>query len=184
MGWFSRKPSHEKQVAAVQRMTVNMFENIAAPGRIEASGLQFRLPDSQFRFLMFCAASVHTVCAKRMSNADAVLNEFVPNLIRGVLSSEEQRTFFGGVPKPQAAATLGMNCLGDFLDRWSAYIDIARGGNSQAATALVASMLLATETLGDADEVDGSRLSKLARFVEVLMEPGGPIDKGFVELTD
>lgn len=28
MGWFSKKPGHEKQVAAVQRMTVNMFEKI------------------------------------------------------------------------------------------------------------------------------------------------------------
>lgn len=183
MGWFSRKPSHEKQVAAVQRMTVNMFEKIVAPGRIEGSGLQFRLPDSQFRFLMFCAASVHTVCAKRMSNPDAVLNEFVPNLIRGALSSDEQHTFFGDVVKPQAVATHGMNCLGDFLDRWSAYIDVARGGNSQAATSLVASMLFVTESLGDASEVDGPRLWQLARFVEILMEPGGPIDKGFVELT-
>lgn len=181
MGWFSRKASHEQEVAAMMKIVANVFEKVVAPDRLAQSGLRFRLPDSRFRFLMFCVAAVHTVCAHRMKNPDAVLNECAPNLIRGALASNE--AFFDGPVNAQEAATLGMNCVGDFLSRWSAYIDIAKGGNAQAATSLVVTMLLETETLAPPAEGDAARLSKLARWVEVLMEHNGSIDRGFVELT-
>lgn len=181
MGWFSRKASHEQQVAAMTRVVVNMFEKVVAPDRLAQSGLQLRLPDSRFRFLMFSVAAVHAVCARHMSNPDAILNECGPNLIRGALSDKD--SFFDGPVEAQEAATLGMNCIGDFLDRWSAYIDIAKGGNAHAATSIVVTMLHETETVAPPAGGDAARLLKLARWVEVLMERNGAIDRGFLELT-
>ena len=181
MGWFSRKPSHQKQVAAMTRIIVNTFEKVITPDRLAQSGLQFQLPDSRFRFLMFCVASVHAVCARHMTNPDAILNECGPNLIRGALS--DPASFFDGPVKAQETAILGMNCIGDFLERWSAYIDIAKGGNTPVATGIVITMLRETETQAPAGDGDAARLTKLARWIEVLAARNGAMERGFLELT-
>lgn len=73
----------------------------------------------------------------------------------------------------------GMEYLGDFLHRWSAYIDIAKGGNAQAATGLVASMLRGIESDTPARADDGPRLWPLALWVEGRIDE---IWKAFIEL--
>lgn len=178
MGWFGGKSNHEKQVAAVIRVVAKLYERLLLPHGDAPKVLQFELPDSRFRYLIFCLSTVHKVCARRMKNPDAVLNECAHNLV-GVAVTDEGGTFFDGPVDPQQAVNDGSAYLDDFLHRWSAYVDISKGGNTQAATGLVCSMLRKTESLAPAAQGDGPRLWPLGRWIEDRFTE---IDRAFVEL--
>src|SRR5205814_4818184 len=83
----SRMGTHEKQVAAVTRIVAKLFERTLYPVRGDAPQvLQFEVPDSRYRYLIFCFSTVHTVCARRMKNPDAVLNECQYKLLGGAIT--------------------------------------------------------------------------------------------------
>lgn len=96
MGWFGSKANHEKQLAALTRIVVKLYERTILLPRTDAPKvLQFELADSRYRYLIFCLSTAHCVCARRMKNPDAVLNECASNLIRGAIASEGPDGFFG-----------------------------------------------------------------------------------------
>jgi len=64
-----------------------------------------------------------------------VLNEILHNIVTGAVTVDSQ-LFFGGPIDPQEAANKAGEYIGDYLHRWSAYVDIVQGGNSAAGTGL------------------------------------------------
>ena len=178
----SRMGTHEKQVAAVTRIVAKLFERTLYPVRGDAPQvLQFEVPDSRYRYLIFCFSTVHTVCARRMKNPDAVLNECQYKLLGGAITYEGTDGFFFKEPirDPQKVANEGSEYLDDFNHRWSAYVDIVKGGNRQPATSLVVSMLHTTESDAPARSGDAPRLWPLACWVEGRFDE---IWKAFIEL--
>jgi hypothetical protein len=179
MGWFSRKPSHQAQLLAMAKIAANLCEQSIDP-RHGPVLLRLSRPDSLFRYMMFCFSTVQVACAKRMSNPDAVMNECVQNgIVAWVTDAKLSKQMFGGPIEMQQAGNLGIGLLQDFLHRWSAYIDIAKGGNRGAATGIVCRMLQEVETAEPAQEGDGERLWPVALLIEAQFEA---IDKAFVEL--
>lgn len=160
--------NHQKQVAAMTKIAVNLYEQTyAVPALRGTTPLRFELLDSRFRYLIFCLSIVHSVCAPRMKNPDAVLNACAQALISNALDVEDADGIFDRpVSDRQRVANDGMGYLEDFLHRWSAYIDVARARNRQAATGLVASMLRTTESDAPSDSTDGPRLWPLALAFE------------------
>ena len=73
--------------------------------------------------------------------------------------------FFGGPKDPQEAANESV-MLQDYLNRWSAYLDIKRGGNSAAATSVICRMIFEAESAGDPTSADAERLWPLATWIE------------------
>lgn len=117
-----------------------------------------------------------------MKNPDAVLNECGSNLIRGAIEYDGPDGFFDEpVADAQRTGNEGMGYLGDCLDRWSAYIDVAKGENGQAAIGLIASMLHTVESHGPAGAGDGPRLWPLALWFESRIDE---IRNAFVELSE
>ena len=162
MGLFGK--SQREQVVTLATILGNIYERTAG-GSVDAPNvLRFRMPDSRYRYLVFCFATAHYACAARMKHPDAVLNETLGLVITSALADMD--TFFGGRVNPQEAATQGAALLNDFLHRWSTYLEIAKGGNTSAATSLVAMMLLDTESLAPAEMDDGARLWPLASWIE------------------
>jgi hypothetical protein len=181
MSWFGGKTDHQKQVAAVTRILVRLYEETTDPRGQGPKVLNFQLPDSRLRYLMFCLSTVHAVCARRMKNPDAVLNECAYNLVSNILTSDDAADAVGKGPlQPQKVMNDGSAYLGEFLDRWSTYIEITNGGNRHAATGLVCTMLRETESLAPAAEGDASRLWPLACWFEDWMKA---IDSSFVQLA-
>ena len=103
--------------------------------------------------------------ARKMSNPDAVLNELLQVFVCSAAESEAEM-FSGESRQPQQIANDAGELLQDFLNRWSAWMDIEQGGNSQAATALVIDMIHDTETEESAQEGDAERLWPLATWIE------------------
>jgi len=161
MGWFGGKPRHEQTVESVLQITGKLYETLADPHH---AALRFRRPDSRFRCLFFSLSTVHGVCASRMKNPDAVLNECAHCLVKYALA--EQDTFFGGEIEPQRAANAGGAYLQDYLNRWSSYIDIRSSGNQQAARSVVSSMLADIESAQPVAPGDSQRLGVVVSWIE------------------
>ena len=81
-------------------------------------------------------------------------------------ATEGVQELFGGRVDTQEAANQGAMYLQDLLHRWSAYVDIVKGGNRQSGTTIVCSMLRSTESNDPAGQTDGQRLWPLALWIE------------------
>jgi hypothetical protein len=165
MGWFGGKSSHEKQVEAAVKVLGNLFEKTTDGGADAPLVLKFDLRDSRFRYFVFCLSTVQMACARRMKDPDAVLNDLLHTVVAGALGTDP-RQFFGGPVDPQQAANRAGEYLEDYLHRWSAYVDIVQGGNTAAATGIVAGMLRHAESANLPTQEDSRRLWPLATWIE------------------
>jgi hypothetical protein len=100
-----------------------------------------------------------------MRNPDAVLNDLLHTAVTGAIGVDPQQ-FFGGPVDPQQAANRAGQHLQDYLHRWSAYVDIAKGDNAAAATGIVAGMLRHSESDNLPTQEDTRRLWQLAVWIE------------------
>jgi hypothetical protein len=163
VAWFG-KPSQSKSVDGLFKVLWNLFEktsegkipNLPTPG--------FQLPDSQFRYLMFSFITAYVACAPKFRNPDAVLNELMYRLVTAAIQLDSHR-FFGGPVEGQDAANRAGKYVQDYMDQWSAQIDIRKAGNEPAATGIVAGMIHHTESELPFTKEDGERLFKLARWI-------------------
>ncbi len=164
MGWFGRKSTHKKQVDAAFKVVGNLYD-ASTTGRAGAPlVLRFALPDSRFRYMMFCLSTVQAACARLMRNPDTVLNELGIRLVYGIVATDSQQ-FFGQTVDVQHAANVSA-CLQDYLHRWSAYVDMVRGGSRLEATNLICEILRSTESADPTGWQDIGRLLPLARWIE------------------
>jgi hypothetical protein len=165
MGWFG-KPSHAKQVEAVLRLTGHLYERTTRGKDGKPEYLEFKLPDSRFRFVIFCLSLVHAACARHMTSPDAILNDVLYRLVeRGVGDLSEE--FFGDQRvEPQDVATRAGEYLQDYLHRWSAYIDMKGAGNEPAAANVLQVMLRHTESKEPIGPVDYFQIGMQASMLE------------------
>jgi len=173
MGWFSRKPSQQRAAELLINLAGDLYERIVGPPD-KVPFLKFGRSDSRYRCLMFCLSTVHAVCARKMGNCDAVLNEAFQSLFAYSLS--EPGVFFGGPVDAQVAANNGGQYLQDYLHRWSCYIEIESGGNTIAALNIVMTMLRDIESAAPPSEEDAQRLRPV---VFLLLREFGRIESGF-----
>lgn len=167
MGWFTGKATHRRQVDSALTVVGNLFEKTTDGGADAPLVLSLGLPDSRYRYLMFCLSTMQTACAQRMKNPDAVLNECLQALVKFALSHPAK--FIGASTGPQKAANDGAGLVQDYLHRWSSYVDVFHGGNTEAATMLVCSMLRSTEAAVPGREGDAQRLLPLACWIEARL---------------
>lgn len=179
MGLFGRKPSHAKQVEATwtvfgNLMAVTVEERAGAP-----EGLDFKRPDSVFRYAVFCLSATHAACEYKMSNPDAVLNESLSLLVQAVVGSPDD-FLSGQMTSSQEIANRAAALLQDFLQRWSAWMEIAKGKNSPADHSLVIAMIYETESPDPISDGDGERLCPLAIWIESRL---GAMSGAFGDMT-
>jgi hypothetical protein len=172
LAWFGGKSAHKKEVDAAFKVLGNLFEKTTEGGSDAPLVLKFALRDSRFRYFIFCLSTVQMACARRMGNPDAVLNDLLHTMVIGAISVDPQQ-FFGGPVDPQQAANKGGEYLQDYLHRWSAYVDIVKGGNTAAATGIVGGMLRHTESDSAPTQEDSRRLWDLAIWIEERLEAMG-----------
>jgi len=172
MPWFGGRLTQKKQVDAAFKVLGNLFEKTTEGGADAPLVLRFDLSDSRFRYFVFCLSTVQMACARKMTNPDSVLNELMHTVITGTVATDSQY-FFGGPVSPQSAANQGAAYLQEYLARWSAYVDIARGGNYDAANSLVCSMLRSTEFTQPLSDGDAQRLQPLASWIQKQLNAMG-----------
>lgn len=170
MGLFGGKSRHRKEVDAACKVWGNLFEKTTEESGSDAPlVLKFQLGDSRLRYMVFCLSTVQLACARRMKNPDAVLNEVLHTMVNSPLT--------GDSIDPQQTANDGSAYLGEYLHRWSSYLEIVEGGNANAATGIIAGMLRHTESEAPPTQEDSQRLWQLATWIETRL---GAMEGAFV----
>ncbi len=180
MRWFSRKPTQQKQVEATITVASNLYLH-TIPGAEDAPVLlQFSLPDSRYRYLIFCLSAVATACAPEMKYPDAVVNDCL-RFLATLAATERVQDFFDGPVNPQDAATNGSAYLQEFLNNWSRYVELEKEGRNAEIIDLIFSMIHTTESNVPAEKTDVQRLGDLALQIDCRL----PTMRGtFIELTN
>ena len=194
--WWG-ETEHQRQKEAVTQIAANIYERTCDMGSIPAKHhaeeaerrrvarsptvLKSELPDSRFRYMLFCLSTVLAVCAHRMKYPDAVFNECTQNAVEFAKDSKVADGFFIGPVDRQKSANEGWATVRSFLDRWNQWIDVEKS-DAQAAMRLVCSMIHDTESSSAATEDDIRRLWPLACWI-VSMFSGGTMEKAFMNLA-
>jgi hypothetical protein len=175
MGWFNRKPDHDKTVNAVINISTQLYEKLASSGA-QAPEIRFLLPDSRYRCILFSLSTVYATVANRMHKPDAVLYECSQLITQYCLQNSQ--AFLGGASSPQTVANNGGEYLQEYLNRWSSYI--TAGPGTPAGLGIVASMFQHIESASPLSDSDVSRVQTLATWAEKIIDG---IDSSFVQQT-
>jgi hypothetical protein len=165
MSWFSRKPTQQKQVEAAITVASNLYLHTMPEAEDAPVPLQFSLPDSRYRYIIFCFSAMVTACAREMKNSDAVVNECLQFLVTWTTTDSAQE-FFGGTVNPQDAANNGATYLQGFLNRWSRYVELENEGRNAEIIDLICSMIHSTESNSPSGAADTERLGELALQID------------------
>jgi len=168
MGWFKRKPSNQKQVGAIIKVATNLYLQTISEAADAPGTLQFGLPDSRFRYLIFClSATVTAVLAYDEKR------EFEPEvLINGCLNfgtwtaTDNAEEFLSAPLSPQDAATSANAHLQEFLKRWMRWVELEQEGRNAEIIDLICSMIHTTESNMPNGEPDIQRLGELALSID------------------
>ena len=172
--------AERKQIKAAITVASNLYLH-TIPGAEDAPvPLQFSLPDSRYRYLVFCLSAVATACAREMKNHDAVVNKCLYSLVMWT-TTENVQEFFGGPVNPQDVANNGAAHLQEFLNNWSRYVDLDKEGRYTEGVDLICSMIHTTESNVPAGKADEKRLGELGLQIACRL----PTMRGaFIELVN
>jgi hypothetical protein len=184
MGWFSRKPTEQKQIEAAIKVASNLYLHTIPEVEDTPVVLQFSLPDSRYRYLIFCLSAVVTVAlaydeAKKINRPDA--------LIKGCLNfatwtaTENAQEYFGISTSPKDATDNATAYFQEFLKHWSRWPELEKEGKNTEIADLICTMIHITESNVPAEKTDMQRLGKLALQIDCQLPT---MRNAFIELAN
>jgi hypothetical protein len=153
MGWFSRRkkwPQQKHREAAI-KVASNLYLVTSPGGEHAVVPLQFTLPDSPYRHLIFCMSATAAACAPEM-DLDAV-------------SGALEKLALVALERPQEFAITGLPRLKFFLNTWTKCLELDKKGDNQQAIEMICLMLHSTESDVPGNKDDVERLRELARWI-------------------
>ena len=167
MNWFKRKPTQQKYVEAAVTVATNLYLH-TIPGEDEcilpSSPLQFSLPDSRYRYLVFCLSAVVTA-ALVYDDKKRIQPE---TLIQGCLhfaawtAREHGDLYFDDPAGSQASINSTTVYFQDFCKHWSQWPVLEKEAKSDEANDLISLIIHTTESNSPAGDADIQRLGNLA----------------------
>jgi hypothetical protein len=182
MGWFSRKPTPQKQVEAAITVATNLYLH-TIPGAEDApTPLHFTLPDSKYRYLLFCLSAVVTAILAYDEKKDfqpEVLSNGCLQFAIGAATVQTQ-DYFSVPTTPQDAARNAIAYFTAFAKQWSKWPELENQGKALESIDLICTMLRTTESDEPAGEMDLKRLGELALSIDCKMPT---MRAAFIELS-
>jgi len=164
MNWFKKKPSPDKYNAAVIKVATNLYQ-MTAPGAKEvAVELQFSLPDSRYRYMLFCLSTAFTAALI----FDEKKSIRPPALMKGCLdfatwlATERPQDCFMDSVTPKDPSGVANRYFMEFLKSWSRYAGLEHNGHHAEIGDLIATMVHSTETNSPVNSEELKRLGPLA----------------------
>ena len=183
MGWFSRKPTPQKQVEAAVTVATNLYLTTIPGAEAAPVPLQFTLPDSRYHYLIFCLSA--TIAAVLAYDEKKEIQPDV--LFKGCLhfatwaATENAQEYFSVPSRPHDAANSANAYFTEFAKQWCKWVDLENEGKYAETTELICSMIHTAESNVPAGEMDIQRLGKLALQINCRM----PTMRGaFIELIN
>jgi hypothetical protein len=163
MGWFNRKPTQEKYLQAAVTVASNLYA-ITIPGGSDAPvTLEFGLPDSRYRYLIFCLSTA----AMAAIVYDEEKNIQPDRLVNGCLSfatwaaTHLASEYFGAPATAEESSGNAAAHFQYFLNQWSRWPALEKDGRNLETIDLICSMIHTTESNEPASPTDLERLGPL-----------------------
>jgi hypothetical protein len=168
VSWFSRRPTQQKYVEAAITVATNLYLQ-TIPGAEDApTSLQFSLPDSRYRYMIFCLSAVVTAAL-----AYDEKKQIQPKvLIKGCLhfatwtATESAQEYFDDSESSQDSIDSATAYLQEFLKHWSRWPELEKEGRNAEIIELISSMIHTTESSRPAEKTDIQRLGDLALQID------------------
>ncbi len=161
MNWFRHKPTQRKYVEAAVQVATNLYLH-TIPGAEDAPApLQFSLPDSRFRYLIFCLNAVVAAALaydeKKRIQPEALMNGCLK--CAEWIATENPGGYIEDSANPEDATAY----FEEFAYPWGRCVvfEKARSPRHAEVFELISSMIHTTESNLPADETDKRRLLDL-----------------------
>jgi len=168
VSWFSRKPTQQKYVDAAIKVATNLYLQ-TIPGAVDAPApLQFNLPDSRFRYMIFCLSAALTA-ALAYDEKKHIQPEI---LIKGCLdaanliATKDAQEYLGGPASSQDSVENASAYLTEFLKHWSRWPELEKEGRNAEIIELISSLIHTTESNNPLTASDQERLGPLALQID------------------
>jgi hypothetical protein len=183
MGWFSRKPTQEKFVEAAVTVASNLYLHTIPEAEDAPAELKFSLPDSRYRYLLFCLSAVVTAALaydeKKQIQPETFFNGCL--LFATWTATEQAQEYFDAPASAQAAVSDASTILKEFLKHWAQWPILEKEGRNDEIIDLICSMIHAAESNEPIEQTDMDRLGELALQIDCRL----PTMRGaFVELAN
>jgi hypothetical protein len=184
MSWFSRKPTQQKYIEAAIKVASNLYLH-TIPGAADAPAhLQFNLPDSRFRYMIFCLSAVVTAALVYDEKKHIQPEALIKGCLHFATSAANEKTlqeYFDDSESSQVSIDSATAYFQDFLKEWSRWPELEKEGRNSEIIELISSMIHTTESSLPAEKSDMQRLSELALWIGCRL----PTMRGaFIELAN
>jgi hypothetical protein len=166
-GRFYTQPTQQKYVDAAIKIASNLYLH-TIPGAEDAPApLQFSLPDSRYRYMIFCLSTAITA-ALAYDEKKEVQPEAVT---KGCLhfatwtATEMTQQYFDSVASAQEYVSHATGYLQEFAKHWSQWPTLEKENKRAEMIDLICSMIHSTESTDSAERTDGERLGPLALWI-------------------
>jgi len=169
MRWFSRKPTQQKYIDAAIKVATNLYLN-TIPGAVDAPAhLQFNLPDSRFRYMIFCLSAVVAAALaydeKKQIQPEPLIKGCLHFATRTVTKSAQE--YLSDLATSQDSISDSATAhFQEFLKCWSRWPNFKKEGRNSEIIGLICSMIHATESNNPPTESDRERLGPLALQID------------------
>lgn len=183
MGWFRHKPTQEKYVEAAVTIASNLFLHTIPEADDAPAELKFSLPDSRYRYLLFCLSAVVTT-ALVYDEKKQIQPEI---LFKGCLhfatwtATKQAQEYFDDPVSSQSAVGNTNTIFQDFLERWSEWLTLEKESRNNEIIDLICSMIHTTESSEPVEQADINRLGELALQIDCRLPT---MRAAFVELAN
>lgn len=168
MSWFTRKPTQQKYREAAITVATNLYLH-TIPGAEDAPApLQFSLPDSKFRYMIFCLSAVVTAALaydeKKQIQPEALIKGSLH--AANFIATDCQEYLVGDSASSQDSVENASGYLQEFLKHWSRWPELEKEGRNAEIIDLISSMIHTTESNLPAEKTDMQRLGDLALWID------------------
>ena len=178
----SELPPQQKYVDAAIKVGSNLYLQTIPEGD-NAAPLLFSLPDSRYRYMIFCLSAAITAALaydeKKEVQPETLINGCL-HLVTGSAAEHFAKEWFDDLARSQDFIDGAAKYLQEFLKHWSRWPELEKEGRNAEIIELISSMIHTTESNLPADKSDMQRLSELALWIDCRL----PTMRGaFIELA-
>jgi hypothetical protein len=182
--WFRRKPTQQKYVQAAITVATNLYLHTipGAENPLVPVPLKFSLPDSRFRYLMFCLSTAITAALvydeKKEVQPEALINGCLH--FATWAGTEMAQDYFDDPASSQDSINNATAFLQEFLSHWSRWPELEKERKSTEITDLICCMIHIAESDEPATQTE-QRLGPLALDIQCRLPA---MQSAFVELAN
>ncbi len=162
------KPTQQKYREAAITVATNLYLHTIPEAENAPAPLQFSLPDSRARYMIFCLSAVLTATMAYDEKKQIQAEALIEGCLRAanLIVTKDAQEYLGGSASSQDSVENASAYFKEFLNNWSRWPELENEGRNAEIIELISSMIHTTESNLPADKIDMQRLGELAFWIE------------------